>query len=72
MMYVSQINMLYTLNLYSAVCQLYLNKTGGEKKESMFKINVVILSQGHNKTLSLIKESILQNYQTWYCQYILF
>ena len=30
MMYVSQIIMLYTLNLYSAVCQLYLNKT--EKK----------------------------------------
>ena len=27
-MYVSQIIMLYTLNLYSAVCQLYLNKTG--------------------------------------------
>jgi len=25
---VSQIIMLYTLNLYSAVCQLYLNKTG--------------------------------------------
>ena len=28
MMYVSQVIMLYTLNLYSAVCQLYLNKTG--------------------------------------------
>ena len=25
-MYVSQIIMLYTLNLYSTVCQLYLNK----------------------------------------------
>ena len=24
--------MLYTLNLYSAVCQLYLNKTGREKR----------------------------------------
>ena len=24
--------MLYTLNLYSAVCQLYLNKTGRKKK----------------------------------------
>ena len=33
MMYVSQIIMWYTLNLYSAVCQLYLNKTGvGEQK----------------------------------------
>ena len=28
MMYISQITMLYALNLYSAVCQLYLNKTG--------------------------------------------
>ena len=28
MMYVSQIIMLYTLNLYSAVCQWYLSKTG--------------------------------------------
>ena len=26
MMYVSQIIMLYTLNLHSVVCQLYLNK----------------------------------------------
>ena len=31
MMYVNQIIMLYTLNLYSAVCQLYLNKTGRKK-----------------------------------------
>ena len=32
MMYVSQFIMLFTLNLYSAVCQLYLNKTcwGGD------------------------------------------
>ena len=30
-MYVSQIIMLYTLNVYRAVCQLYLNKT--ERKE---------------------------------------
>ena len=35
LMYVSQIIMLYTLNLYSSVCQLYLNKTGF-KKEQMF------------------------------------
>ena len=31
-MYVSQIIMLYTLNLYSAVRQLYLNKTGRKTK----------------------------------------
>ena len=26
--------MLYTLNLYSAVCQVYLNKTGRRKKQN--------------------------------------
>jgi len=31
MMYVNQIIMLYTLNLYSVVCQLYLNKTERKK-----------------------------------------
>ena len=30
-MYVSQISMLYNLNLYSAICQLSLNKTGRKK-----------------------------------------
>ena len=30
MMYVGQIIMLYTLNVYSAACELYLNKTGGK------------------------------------------
>ena len=29
MMYIIQITMMYTLNLYSIVCQLHLNKTGG-------------------------------------------
>ena len=38
MMYVSQIIMLYTLNLCSAVCQLYLNKTGGKKKRKKVRI----------------------------------
>ena len=33
MMYVSQIIMVYTLNLYSAVCQLCLNKTRRKKKK---------------------------------------
>ena len=31
MMYVSQIIILFTLNLCSALCQLYLNKTGEKK-----------------------------------------
>lgn len=32
MIYVNQTIMLYTLNLYSDVCQLCLNKTGRKKK----------------------------------------
>ena len=36
MMCVSQIIMLYTLSLYSAVCQLYINKIA-RKKYSPFK-----------------------------------
>ena len=39
MMHVSQIIMLYTLNLYSAVCQLYLNKTGRKKIYGMPRID---------------------------------
>ena len=31
MMYVSQTIILYTLNLYSAICQLYLKLNWGEK-----------------------------------------
>ena len=32
MLYVSQILMMYPLNFHSAVCQIYLNKTGGKKE----------------------------------------
>ena len=32
-MYVSQIIMLYTINLSNAVCKLYLNKTGKKLKK---------------------------------------
>ena len=35
MMYVSQIIMLYILGLYSAVCQLSLNKTGIKKENTV-------------------------------------
>lgn len=38
--YISQVIMLYTLNFYSAVCPLYLNKTG--RGESMLKHDVCI------------------------------
>ena len=37
LMYV--IIMLYTLNLYSAVCQLYLNKTGRKKETNIMEWN---------------------------------
>ena len=33
MMYVNQINILYTWSLYSAACQLHFNKTVRKKKE---------------------------------------
>ena len=32
MIYITQVIMLYTLNLYSAVCKLYLDKAGRKKK----------------------------------------
>ena len=35
MMYVSQIIMPYTLHLYNAICQFYLNKTGTKKIKNM-------------------------------------
>ena len=35
MIYVSQIIKLYTLNSYTAVCQLYLNKAGRKKKNCL-------------------------------------
>ena len=41
MVYVGQIMMLYTWNLYGVVCQLSLNKIGREKK-SYFSTNLLI------------------------------
>ena len=38
MMYVNQIIMLYTLNLYSAVCQLHLNKTRRKKETKLMRL----------------------------------
>ena len=48
MMQVSQIIMLYTLNLHSAICQLYLNKTRRkkrrlwDKRESMNQVSRLV------------------------------
>ena len=44
MMYVSQIIILFTLNLCSALCQLYLNKTG--EKKSGFESQIIQWSCG--------------------------
>ena len=51
MMYVSQIIMLCTLNLYGAVCQLYLNKTGGKKAVFLFSH---FITRGSHFLLSLV------------------
>ena len=36
-MYVSQVTVLYALNLHSAVCQLYLNKIGEKARWKIFR-----------------------------------
>ena len=41
-MHVSKIIILYSLNLYSAVCQLYFNTTGRKKKSNIL-LNVMTL-----------------------------
>ena len=51
MMYGSQIIMLYTLNSYSAIYQLYLNKTG-RKKEYGKEENIVNTEKRFLKTHS--------------------
>ena len=38
MIYISQIIMLYTLNLYRGVCQLYLDKTWGGGRIMIFHV----------------------------------
>ena len=38
-MYISQIIMFHTLNIYSAVCQLYLNKTERKKDYTIYTSN---------------------------------
>ena len=53
MMHVSQITILYTLNLYSDVCQLYLNKTGSKnffrEKRLGLTIKFILLPQNYAK-----------------------
>ena len=53
MVHASQIIMLYTLNLYCATCQLYLNqsgKTGKEKENNLIKKQIKILKNTQNSS----------------------
>ena len=49
MMYASQIIMLHTLNLHSARCQLYLNKTGGKTNSPHPQIECISCRQKKKK-----------------------
>ena len=51
MMYVSQIIILYTLNFYNLVCQLDLNKTGGEKPQRDFTPTRIAISKRKEQVL---------------------
>lgn len=44
--YVSQTIILYALNFYCDVCQLFFNKTMGEKDEERDSLNAVISPRG--------------------------
>ena len=60
-MYTSQITVLCTFNLYSAVCQFYHNKTG-RKKPDYLKLTLKCLGQGWTRNLALTNF-----YSTLYC-----
>ena len=57
-----QVIMLYTLNLYSVVCQLYLSKTGGKKfKTTMLRfLSQMMEFQVFHKIKSISESKILQ------------
>jgi len=48
MMYGNQIIMLYLLNLYSVVCQLYLNNTGGKTNKKRVYLPLGSHRVGHD------------------------
>ena len=57
MMYLSQNILLYTLNLYSAICQLYLNETGQKietiKDQKLKKLKKIKLKNSLRYTLKV-------------------
>ena len=59
--YVSQVIMLYTLKLYSAICQLYLNKTERKKTNEIKTIfDYVSIKKKYNTSVWVIS--------FWSCQ----
>ena len=58
MTYVSQTIMLHTLNLYSTVCQLYINKTGRKKLPAT-------LGSGEPRGRTGIKTQMRMDLRTW-------
>ena len=56
MMYVNKIIMLYTLNLYSAICQLYCNKTRRKNKEEIKIEKTSLTTRDNNFVLQSQKE----------------
>ena len=63
MMYVNQITTLYNLNLYSAVCQLYLNKTGGKKRiERRFIAALSTIAKRWKKCKWTSKQNVIYTY----------
>ena len=54
MMKMNQVIMLYTLNLYSAVCQLYLTKLKG-KSLTIKKEEIFLFKKIRNKIMKITK-----------------
>ena len=57
MMYVSQIFRLYSLNLYSAVCQLYRNKIGRKKSLHYFLLFPYYLKEKYKPSMLCCSEA---------------
>ena len=73
MMYVSQVITLYTLNLYSAVCQSYLNKAGRKKiflnktrKQSHVQVTTCHISD----FFPLASKAMLEYFQTFLLKWL--
>ena len=61
MMYESSMIMLYTLNLYSAACQLYVSKTGRKKEQELLCKTVNVCSSCYGKMEASFTDLQLSN-----------